>query len=425
MLDRYLDFINQHINDIRKKKLLLAVSGGVDSMVMLHLSIAAKHSVAVAHINHDMRGIESEKDAQLVKSTCENNQIAYHQYTFTPAQKVKSNFQERARNIRYDWWQSLCKEYGYDYIFTAHHSSDSVETFFINLSRGAGLSGLSSIPISNGKIFRPLASFTKNDITHYAEEELVAYREDESNTQKKYLRNSIRNEWIPFLKERDNQIENKILKSIENLRREKALLDLLVKQSLNKYITTQGNITIIDVFNLNIEFQSVTSDLLYQYLSSFGFSYDTCIKSIVATTGSEYASSSHELLKNRNTLMLREKKNREPVNIIIQEPVEMHLADRTVKISQGRMEGGLAIYNLDYPFTIRTKASGDRFQPSGMKGASKKVKDFLTDLKMDKWTKQETLVLERDNVIVAVLPYRVSQGFHSKSSKEAVYIRID
>jgi len=427
MLARYIDFINQHLKDVDGQNLLLAVSGGVDSMVMLHLSILSNLNVAVAHVDHGMRGLSSDLDAQLVKDICLEHNIVYHQYTFTAEEKRKSNFQERARDIRYGWWNELCETYKYDHIFTAHHSSDSVETFFINLCRGAGINGLTSIPVVNQRIFRPLANITKEEIIAYAQSKSIRYREDESNSENTYLRNTIRNQWIPYLQKFDQEIESKVSKTIINLRREQALLDTLVHLTISKYVDNSYSAkeTSINLLNLVSDLQDVTVDILYQYLSKKGFSYDTCTKCLTASTGAEFQSTTHEALKDRESLIVRKKSDQPPIELRIEKDSDIEI-DKHRKLNiRKRGVGGLDIYNLTYPFIVRTRKNGDRFKPAGMKGGSKKVKDFLTDLKINKWAKQETLVIEKDDNVVAIIPHRVAYGYDRESSKDENYISID
>ena len=424
MLDTYIDFINSHIKDINSLKVLLAVSGGVDSMVMLDLSMRAGLQIAVAHVNHGMRGESSDKDASLINDFCLTNNILYHQYTFLEDQKVKRNFQEKARNIRYEWWNQLCEEHDYDLIFTAHHMSDSVETFFINLTRGAGLSGLTSIPIHNRNIFRPLSKFTKKEIEEYAENHKIEYRVDESNNKNDYKRNVIRNKWIPYLTEQDENIQNGIAQSITNLRKEKELLSHFVEREMHKYVTTSSSFISVDINQLSIDNQLVKVDLLYQYLKMFGFTYDTCIKCFGAITGAIFRSDTHELLKNRDVLLLRQKKVNIDTVLIVENFGSYNLGDATVLVSDQLSEHSFAVANLSFPICLRKWQPGDKFKPNGMHGKSKKVKDFLTDLKLDKWTKESVYVIVHNDSIAAVLPYRVAQGYKDENLEVPFYFQF-
>lgn len=426
MLEKYIHFINTNLSDVREQTLLLAISGGVDSMVMLDMSIKAKLNIAVAHVNHKMRDSESDKDAELVRKTCYEHDINYYQYDFSDEQKTKANFQENARNIRYQWMNELCSTHGFSAIFTAHHNSDSVETFFINLMRGSGLNGLSGIPTINGNVIRPLMQFEKSQINQYAIHNDINYRVDQSNHNNKYRRNLVRNEWLPILSKTGLDVEKMIGQTIANLRRDKSLLEQLVRREMEQIVSvnSQGYYT-IDISDYNIDNQSFTSHLMYHYLRQYNFTYDNVSKCLTAVTGSVFLSDSHELLKDRNQLILRRLESFKLINKLIENCGTIKLDRVKVTISNKEIDNGLVINNLEFPFIIRTWKNGDRFQPSGMEGASKKVKDYLTDLKLDSWTKKSTLILEKNNEIVAVLPYRVAEGFNQGGGSTKVCISVN
>lgn len=426
MLDTYINFINQHITDDDHQKILLAISGGVDSMVMLDLSIRAKHNISVAHVNHGIREEESLEEERLVQSVCDRNGITYHVYRFDDNEKSLNNFQEKAREIRYNWWNDLCITHGYSYICTAHHKSDSVETFFLNLSRGSGIKGLTGIPIVNQNILRPLLTVSQEDILAYSRDFGVAYKGDSSNASNKYKRNSIRNEWIPFLKSKEPFIEDAIFKSIVNLSKEKKLLIQLVRNQMDEYIENKGiDYQLIRVSELSLKFGDITAQLLYQYLRQYGFSEDSCEKCIQANVGSEFYSISHEMLCDRNNLILRKKGHSPSVLFEINDFGCFELNNYLrLSVSDKAVPGSMELYNLRFPFTIRTKQNGDRFNPAGMNGASQKLKDFLTNAKLDKWSKQTTLVIISGNEIAAVLPLRVAHGYQEGNSGSPLYISL-
>lgn len=426
MLEKYIHFIKTNLSDFAEPKLLLAVSGGVDSMVMLDLTIKAELNFAVAHINHKMRDIASEKDAHLVKNICIQYGINYHQYNFSDEQKTKGNFQENARNIRYNWMNELCLKNGYSNILTAHHSSDSVETFFINLMRGTGLNGLTGIPSINGNIMRPMLQFNKAEISQYALEYNIEYRFDSSNADNKYRRNLIRNEWLPFLSKTGLEVEKKVTQTISNLSRDRFLLEQLISREIEKIVAVNDKgYQTFDISNYNPDNHDFIRQILYHHLRAYNFSFDNIIKCLSAETGSIFSSNTHELLKDRNNLILRELESSSLINTSISKYGIVTLENFNITISEKESDNGLVINNLEFPFTIRTWKSGDRFQPFGMRGASKKVKDFLTDMKLDSWSKKSTLVIEKDDIIIAVLPYRVAEGYYDISSQTQVCIQLN
>ena len=426
MLDRYKDFINQQISDNRDQKLLLAVSGGVDSMVMLDLSIKANLSIAVAHVNHGMRGSDSDADEILVRDICAEYGIVFHSYSLNANVKSLKNFQGRARDVRYRWWNELCDVEGYSYILTAHHSTDSVETFLLNLTRGSGIRGLSSIPSVNQNILRPLSGFTKNQVLAYADLHHIGYREDNSNQESKYKRNEIRNKWIPFLRSSDPNIEKAISKSIANLTKEQALLNSLVLDIISKNsVINKYGYQLIRLNELINNYNIDMSQLLYQYFSGYGFTEDNCKKCLTAKVGSEFHSETHDLLKDRGNIILRRKNEFKPLELEVNDFGVYQIDSNTqLHVNKDFSQEGLVVNGLQFPFTVRHKRAGDSFCPSGMQGATQKLKDFLTNAKLDKWSKQNTLVVEHNSTIVAILPFRVAYGYNENSNNSKVNISI-
>lgn len=426
MLGRYKDFIIRNISDLSDQKLLLAVSGGVDSMVMLDLSIKANLSFAVAHVNHGMRDSESDADEILVADICRKNDLTFHSYRFSEQDKSSSNFQEKARIVRYRWWNSLCEAKGYSHVLTGHHSSDIVETFLMNLRRGSGIKGLSSIPVSSHNILRPMSNMTKNEIVEYAKFNSIQFRDDSSNQENKYKRNEIRNNWIPYLRSVEPNIEKAIFKSVSNLSKEQGLLNALVKDTIEKYSSSEAlDYQSIKLNQLLNDFKLDTIQLLYQYLSAYGFTEDNCTKCISAEVGSEFYSETHELLKDRETLILRKKIEFVPLSFVVQEYGSFTLNNKMeLIVSSETIKEGLAISGIKFPFIVRHKRAGDKFKPLGMKGATQKLKDFLTNAKLDKWSKQNTFVIEEDSIIKAILPLRVANGHNDISKDDTVHIAI-
>jgi len=190
--------------EIGNKKLLLAISGGIDSIVLLELLSKLNLDLSLAHCNFQLRGKESEADEVFVRSKAEEYKTTLHVIRFDTksyAAKQKDSIQMAARNLRYKWFKDLMKENKYNYLLTAHHADDNLETFFINLSRGTGIDGLCGIPEKSNEILRPLLPFSKEDICAFAMEQKLNWREDLSNKDSKYLRNKIRKELVPVLKE--------------------------------------------------------------------------------------------------------------------------------------------------------------------------------------------------------------------------------
>ncbi|MFY8068438.1 MAG: tRNA lysidine(34) synthetase TilS, partial [Flavobacterium sp.] len=199
MLIKFQNHIEQNFTQLKDKKLLLAVSGGVDSMVLLDLFYKLRFDICVVHCNFQLRGKESNGDEMLVRETCQDSYIPYFIEKFDTlefANENKLSIQLAARKLRYDWFQEIIS-LGFDFVLTAHHLDDNVETFLINFTRGTGLEGLTGIPAQNGNIIRPLLPFSREEIENYALENKIQWREDSSNASDKYFRNKLRHNIVP------------------------------------------------------------------------------------------------------------------------------------------------------------------------------------------------------------------------------------
>jgi tRNA(Ile)-lysidine synthase len=235
MLTKFQHHIELNFPYLKEKKLLLAVSGGLDSMVLMHLFQELNYSIGIAHCNFQLRGKESDADENFVKLQAEKFQIPIFSTRFETEKFANTNklsIQLAARKLRYDWFYQLLEEENYDYLLTAHHLDDQLETFLINLSRGTGIEGLTGIPATNDKIMRPLLPFSREEILAFAEENSLSWREDSSNASTKYLRNKIRHEVIPILKTLNPNFLPTFENTLEHLNQANALVNDASKMHL-------------------------------------------------------------------------------------------------------------------------------------------------------------------------------------------------
>jgi len=224
-MQKQIDF---HFSFLKERKLIIAISGGIDSVALTHLCNKLNLDFTLAHCNFNLRGDESDTDEQFVLQLANelNKEVFIESFdTETYAKENKLSTQMAARELRYHWFNELAGLLGFDYILTAHHADDNLETFLINLSRGTGLEGLTGIPEINENIVRPLLSFSREDIEAYAKTENLKWREDASNASNKYLRNKLRLEVIPKLKEINSQMLQNFNKTIEHLQDSKDIID--------------------------------------------------------------------------------------------------------------------------------------------------------------------------------------------------------
>lgn len=420
MLAKFQNHINQNLPFLNGKKLLLATSGGIDSMVLLHLCHQLELDIRVAHCNFQLRGDESDEDEKFVKAQCEKLDILLfvnHFDTKKFAEQQKLSIQVVARNLRYEWFNSLLINNNYDYILTAHHLDDSLETFLINFTRGSGLDGLTGIPEQNGTIVRPLLAFSRNEIEAFAKENNLEWREDSSNASDKYLRNKLRHDVIPILKELNPSLLDSFDNTISNLQQAKTLVDDASRIVYRKVVTDinfQKRINLSELMQLP-NYQAY----LYQWLEPFGFSdWDSITDLTTAQSGKQIHSQNHTLLKDRNELIIFPKQeSEETAQFSIakdQKEVKFPLKMAFCNIDHISVQTTNTIFvdeeKLQFPLEIRKWQEGDLFFPFGMNG-SKKLSKFFKDEKFSLLEKSSTWLLCSENQIVWVIGKRQDERF--------------
>lgn len=428
MLQKLQNHINSNLSFLKEKKLLLAVSGGIDSMVLVHLCHQLKLDFSAAHCNFQLRGNESDGDENFVKSQIEKLSpraqsrgkipLFIQKFdTVTFAKEQKLSIQVVARKLRYDWFYSLLANHNFDYILTAHHLDDSLETFLINFTRGSGLDGLTGIPEQNDKIVRPLMIFSRNEIETFAQENNIAWREDSSNASDKYLRNKLRHEVIPVLKELNPSLLSSFENTIKNLKQSQSLVDDASKTVYRKVSSEKENQTVFDLNKL-MKFPNYQA-YLFNWLSDFGFTdWNSVYDLVSAQSGKQVLSNSHVLLKNRNTLLLFSKKENSEEVIYqidkVQKQVKVPLNLTFCNVSDISDQATNTIFvdaeKLQFPLTIRKWKEGDFFQPFGMKG-KKKVSKFFKDEKLSMLEKNEIWLLCSNDEIVWIIGKRQDDRF--------------
>ena len=418
MLTKFQNHINVNLPFLNDKKLLLATSGGIDSMVLLHLCHQLELDIRVAHCNFQLRGDESDEDEKFVKVQCEKLDVLLfvnHFDTKKIAEKEKSSIQVVARNLRYEWFNTLLINNDYDYILTAHHLDDSLETFLINFTRGSGLDGLTGIPQQNGSIVRPLLPFSRTEIEIFAKENNVEWREDSSNTSDIYLRNKLRHDVIPVLKELNPSLLSSFEKTIANLKQSQSLINDASQMVYNLVVEEyEGHKKIkIDAL-LKWNYRAY----LYQWLEPFGFTAWTDIYNLVyAESGKRVFAKYFELIKDRDSLFHRSrlKQAAESYHIdkdqrVVKFPIKMAFTDVDDISNQATNTIFVDEDKLQYPLVIRKWQEGDWFYPLGMNG-KKKLSKFFKDEKFSLLDKSTTWLLCSENQIVWVIEKRQDERF--------------
>ena len=426
MLTKFQHHIEQNFLQLKDKKLLLAVSGGVDSMVLLDLFYKLRFDICIVHCNFQLRGEESDADELLVREICQEGYIPYFIESFNTLEFAKENklsIQLAARKLRYDWFQEIIS-LGFDYVLTAHHLDDNVETFLINFTRGTGLEGLTGIPAQNGNIIRPLLPFSREEIENYAQANQIQWREDSSNASDKYFRNKLRHNIVPTLKELNTGFLDSFQNTLHHLQQSESLVNDASKLVFEKVVEEKENQLEIHLKPL-LEFQNYKA-YLYQWLKNYGFSAWNDIYDLVeAQSGKQVFSETHILLKDREKLILSERNeiNKSEVFIIesIESKVNIPLKLRFCKAVNIFETVSNCIFvdesKIKFPLTIRKWQEGDYFYPSGMNG-KKKLSKYFKDEKYSLLDKENQWLLCSEDQIIWVIGKRADNRFINRETTQ-------
>lgn len=427
MLTKFQNHTEQNFPQLKDKKLLLAISGGIDSMVLMHLFQQLNYDIAIAHCNFQLRGKESDADEHYVKSEAEKFKISSFFIQFDTENYSKENrlsIQLAARKLRYDWFQELLSENQLDYLVTAHHLDDNVETFLINFIRGTGLEGLTGIPAQNGNIVRPMLPFSREEIENYAQANQIQWREDSSNASDKYFRNKLRHDIVPILKELNIGFLDSFQNTLHHLQQAESLVNDASKLVFEKVVEEKENQVEIHLKPL-LQFENYKA-YLYQWLKEYRFSAWNDIYDLVeAQSGKQVFSETHVLLKDREKLILTERKSIDKSEVFIIESLDSKV-NIPLKL---RFYKGVNIFEthsncifvdeskLKFPLTIRKWQEGDYFYPSGMNG-KKKLSKYFKDEKYSLLDKENQWLLCSENQIVWIIGKRADDRFKSKETTQ-------
>jgi len=429
LLTNFKNHISNTFPALKGKRILIACSGGLDSVVLSRLFKELNYDISLAHCNFSLRGKESDEDENFVILLADKLSIPIFNKKFnTKAYKIKHklSIQVAARQLRYQWFAEVCAEHSFDYLATAHHLDDDLETFLINLSRGTGLKGLIGIPLINDKIIRPFLNFPRADILQYAKENNCPWREDSSNQTSDYLRNKLRIEVIPRLKEVDHNLLNGFHQTQKYLNDSMALV--------NDYMTLIKNLVVSETEDgfefdvLKLQDLPNTNALLYELLAPFGFTaWDDLSDLLTAQSGKQIFSESHRILKNRKSLLLVENNfvhNKATYTIKesdtgIDTPINLKIerVDKILGYTPSIVY--LDVQKLSFPLQLRKWREGDSFYPFGMKG-KKKLSKFFKDEKLSLIAKEKTWVLSSGNQIVWIVGMRSDHRFKVENQTKKI-----
>lgn len=395
--------------DCPSGKYILALSGGIDSMVLADMLLQAKAEFVLAHCNFHLRGEESDGDEKFVRDYAERKGLSLYVKQFDTlnyAEEHKLSIEMAARELRYAWFEELRQQLSCDYIAVAHHADDQLETFFINLLRGSGIRGLKGMQSINGHVIRPLLDLSRAEIQQYAIENGIKWREDHTNAETQFLRNKIRHELLPVIDSISKEGRASILKSINHLASENELYRELVYEKLFQIVKQDGEV------QKTSHLSPLTSQLLFEWLRDYGFNSDQVhfiYEAMNGQPGTSFFSSTHKVTIERDGVELT------PIcqhdNTQVELVYEQHPNDDNFVIDKSPEVAQLDYDKLTFPLKQRMWQAGDRFYPLGMKG-SRLLSDFMKDLKFTTRQKEECQVLTTaKDEIVWVVGRRVDERF--------------
>lgn len=431
MLKEFKQHIDHNFSFFQNSKLLIAISGGIDSVVLTHLMHQLQFDFSLCHCNFQLRGDDSNTDEAFVKKLSKKLGRDVYTTSFETekyANENKVSIQVAARDLRYQWFYKLMEEHNYDYVITAHNANDVLETFLINLTRGTGIEGLTGIPIINNKSVRPMLPFSRENIQGYASENKLEWREDQSNASTKYVRNKIRHQVIPVLKEINPNILESFQNTLSNLNESQEIIKDRVQEIAKTVLTNEKDIIKIDISKVNT-FTNKKA-YLYQLLHSYGFTeWDDILNLLTTQSGKQVFSKTHRLVKDREYLLLTKNSVAFSEAFSIKENTTeitnpVHLSIEAVYTKDFLKESSKNTIYIDrdkitYPLTIRKWQKGDFFYPTGMKG-KKKLSKFFKDEKYSMLEKENTWLLCSENEIVWIIGKRQDRRFLANTESKSI-----
>lgn len=439
-----MNLVTQYKSYIRKEnlfqptdKLLLAVSGGVDSVVLCELCKQAGYDFVIAHCNFQLRGEESERDEQFVRKLGEKYGVEVRVKQFDTAGYAsanKRNIQVAARELRYNWFAEILQDSGNTlrHILTAHHLDDNIETLLMNFFKGTGILGLRGILPKQGRIIRPLLFARKEEILAFASEQGLAYAADSSNASDKYTRNYFRNKLIPGIKEAFPQAEENLIHNLQRFREAGELYQQAIDLHKKKLLEKKGAEFHIPV--LKLQKAKPLHTILYEIIRDFGFTPQQVadVAGLLESDSGKYVqSATHRVIRNRKWLLIVPHPSVSAKHVLIEQEGKIGFAGGELRIKRLPVTNGFTVQSvtdiaqldadaIGFPLLLRPWKTGDYFYPLGMPRKKKKLSRFLIDQKISIAQKEQVWVLETDKKIIWVLGMRIDDRFKITGSTKNI-----
>ncbi len=439
MLDQLKAYMQEQNLCKEGERILLAVSGGVDSVAMSHLFYKADFTCAIAHCNFQLRGAESDADEEFVRTLAARMDMPVYVKSFDVEREVREqgiSVQMAARELRYTWFEELAEQHGYDCIATAHNLNDSVETFFLNLARGTGIRGLTGIPSKNGRIIRPILFASRKQIEAFASKKGLSFREDASNRDIKYQRNKIRHDVIPNLEQINPGFIETMAANIKRLSEISTVVEQATEQVRGEVFERKKEGILVNIKKLK-ELTPFRT-WLHELFSPYGFTKAQCegIAQILdSDPGRQSISPTHQLYKDRDNLILVESKPETFERYYLDTPEKLSSLPFSMDVEvlgRGELDAiprdaftaCLDYDEIQFPLTIRHWLHGDYFFPLGM-DQIKKLSDFFVDEKVSVPEKDRTWILATGRKIVWIMGYRIDNRFRiTNQTKRVLILRL-
>ncbi len=422
---RFIEYCRKEKLILAKDRLLVAVSGGLDSVVLAELCRQSGFDFSIAHCNFQLRGDDSLADAAFVNQLAQKYKVPYFEKTFETqayAASCKISIQEAARELRYEWFETLTDPRTgglFDKILTAHHADDNMETIVMNFFKGSGINGLKGILPLRDRIARPLLFARKEELAAFMTAHQLTWREDVSNSSDKYTRNYFRNSLLPAIEKVYPEVKHNLLANAARFRDLHELYNDATSARLNKMVKKEGDSQRMPV--LLLLQQPALNTLLYEWIHPYGFTsaqVDEAKKLLESESGKFTRSATHTLLRNRKWLLLFKTDGAENHQYLAEEttdelPVSGGIFTFTTKkpvISHNLFEAGIDLSQIQFPLLIRRWKKGDYFYPLGMK-KKKKLSRFFIDQKLSMKEKEQVWVIESNKKIAWIAGLRLDDRF--------------